>query len=173
MTLAQAKAHLNIPSGVTTDDAELTTLLDVASGLVEGDADRVFALTTASQLFDGGTDVFVLRVSPLASVTGVTVDGIAVAATAYDVDLQNGIVRTATTTRADTANVSIGYTAGSGTIPALAQHATLEALRHLWETQRGTGRARNARNGDAYTAGTSFSLPRRVKELLDPIRNVN
>lgn len=170
-SLAEAKTHLNIPTATTTFDTELTTFLDVASALVEGYADRVFAVTTSSQLFNGGGDTFLMRVSPLASVTSVSVDGTAIASDSYDVDLQNGIVRTVFDTAEGTANVSIGYTAG-GTVPALAKHATLETVRHLWQTQRGSMGQRNPLNGDDYTAGMSFSMPRRVMELLDPLRNV-
>jgi hypothetical protein len=112
-----------------------------------------------------------MQVSPLASVTGVSVDGTALSADEYDVDLQHGIVRTAVETAGGTANVSVAYTAG-GTVPALAKHATLETVRHLWQTQRGSMGQRNPLNGDDYTAGMSFSLPRRVMELLDPLRNV-
>lgn len=173
VSVSEAKTHLNIPAATTTFDTELGTFVDVASALVEGYADRVFALTTASQLFDGGGSVFLLTVSPITAVTGVTVDGTALAAGDFDTDIAKGIVKTVSPTREGTANVSIGYTAGSGTIPALAKHATLETVRHLWQTQRGSMGQRNPLNGDDYTAGMSFSMPRRVMELLDPLRNVN
>lgn len=149
------------------------TFVDVASALVEGYADKVFTLTTSSQLFDGGTDTFLLRQSPVTAVTSVTTDGTALASDGFDADIQNGIVRTVAVQAEGTANVSIAYTAGSATIPALAQHACLETVRHLWATQRGSMGGRNPLNGDDYVAGMSFSLPRRVMELLDPIRNVN
>ncbi len=172
VTTTQAKTHLNIPTATTTFDTEVATFVDVASSLVEGYADRVFSLTTSSQLFDGASDTYVLRVSPITAVTGVTIDGTALESTDYEVDIQNGIVRLVSEAAEGTANVSIAYTAGSATIPALAQHATLETVRHLWETQRGAGRGRPPMNGDDYVAGSSFSLPRRVMELLDPLRNV-
>jgi len=173
VSVAEAKTHLNIPSGTTTFDTELGVFVDVASALVEGYADRVFALTTSSQLFDGGGDVFLLRVSPVTGVTGVTVDGTALGSDTYEADIAKGIVKTNGTTAEGTANVSVAYTAGSATIPPLAKHATLETVRHLWATQRGSMGGRNPLNGDDYVAGMSFSMPRRVMELLDPLRNVN
>lgn len=172
VTLAEVKTHLNIPSNVTTEDDELEDFIDVASDLVEGYADRKFASTTGTSYFDGGGDVFVLPTSPVASVVSVTVSGTTLATSAYGVDLANGVVRTDTATYDDIQNVVIVYTAGSGTIPNLVKQATKEAVRHLWETQRGTGRGRNPRNGDEYAPGTGFSLPRRVMELLDPVRSV-
>lgn len=171
--MAQAKVHLNIPTATTSFDTEVTTFVDVASALVEGYADRVFSLNTSSQLFNGGTDTFILRQSPVTAVTAVVTDGTTLDSSAYDVDIANGIVRTVTAQATGTANVSVSYTAGSATIPALAQHATLETVRHLWQTQRGSMGARNPLNGDDYVAGMGFSLPRRVMELLDPLRNVN
>lgn len=171
--MAQAKVHLNIPTATTSFDTEVTTFVDVASALVEGYADRVFSLNTSSQLFNGGTDTFILRQSPVTTVTAVVTDGTTLDSSAYDVDIANGIVRTVTAQPVGTANVSVSYTAGSATIPALAQHATLETVRHLWQTQRGSMGARNPLNGDDYVAGMGFSLPRRVMELLDPLRNVN
>lgn len=173
VTMAQAKVHLNIPTATTSFDTEVTTFVDVASALVEGYADRVFSLNTSSQLFNGGTDTFILRQSPVTAVTAVVTDGTTLDSSAYDVDIANGIVRTVTAQPVGTANVSVSYTAGSATIPALAQHATLETVRHLWQTQRGSMGARNPLNGDDYVAGMGFSLPRRVMELLDPLRNVN
>lgn len=171
--MAQAKVHLNIPTATTSFDTEVTTFVDVASALVEGYADRVFSLNTSSQLFNGGTDTFILRQSPVTAVTAVVTDGTTLDSSAYDVDIANGIVRTVTAQPTGTANVSVSYTAGSATIPALAQHATLETVRHLWQTQRGSMGARNPLNGDDYAPGMGFSLPRRVMELLDPLRAVN
>lgn len=172
VTRAEVKTHLNIPSNVTTDDDELDDFIDVASDLVEGYADRKFTSMTGTSYFDGGGDLFVLPTAPVASVVSVAVSGVTLASTTYGVDLANGVVHTDTATYADTQNVTIVYTAGSATIPNLVKHATKEAVRHLWETQRGTGRGRNPRGGDDYTAGASFSLPRRVMELLDPLRSV-
>ena len=172
VTLTQAKTHLNVPTATTTYDDEITYFISVASDLVEGYADRKFALNTSSQLFDGGVALYILNVSPVTAVTGVTVDGTALASTAYDTDIQHGIVRLDSAAAEGTANVTISYMAGLASVPNLVQHATLETVRHLWQTQRGSMGARNPLNGDDYTAGMSFSLPRRVMELLDPLRNV-
>ena len=66
----------------------------------------------------------------------------------------------------------MSYTAGvdAGAVPDLAQHAVLETVRHLWETQRGTTATRAALVGDDYgRASTTYSLPSRVVELIDCI----
>jgi len=148
----------------------------VACALVQGDADRTWDATTITETADGGGSVFLLRQTPITAVTSVTVTtltgSMVLAATSYEVDEQAGVIRTITPTYAGTGNVAIVYTVGAA-VPPLAHHAALETTRHLWQTQRGSMGARNPLGGDEYTPGTSFSLPRRVMELLDPIRNVN
>lgn len=170
ITLAQAKTHLNITSSAT--DPELQSFVAVACALVQGYADRSWDVATVTQAFDGGGQDFVLHSSPITAVTTVAIDGATAAATSYTVDTDSGIVRTDWRTAPGRANVTVTYNVGSATVPALAQHAALETVRHLWATQRGTT-MRNVMPGEEYVVGTGFSLPRRVMELLDPIRNVN
>jgi len=171
VTLTQVKTHLNITT--TSDDTELTFFAGVATALVQGHADRIFEVTSLTQTFDGGTDTFVLRTSPLTTVTSVTVSGTALAAATYVADLQNGIVRTLARQPAGFGTVVIAFTVGSTDVPDLIEQATLEAVRHLWETQRGKRGGRQPREGDEYVPGTGYSLPRRVEELLDSLRNVS
>ena len=172
ITLAEAKIHLNIPAATLTHDAELTGLLATASALVEGYADRTWTATTVTETSNGGGSKILLRQSPVASVTSVSVAGVALAATAYEVDLAAGIIALRTPSAAGQANVTVVYAVG-GTVPDLAKQATKEAVRHLWQTQRGSMGGRNPLGGDDYSGGMAFSLPRRVQELLDPIRVVN
>ena len=172
ITLTEAKTHLNIPLTNTNFDAELTDFLSVATDLVQGYADRTWETATVTEIQDGGSDTFLLRSGPVTSVTSVTVDGVALAATAYTVNKPSGIVMTYSATREWSQNVTIVYVVGA-TVPALAKQATKEAVRHLWQTQRGSMGGRNPLGGEEYSAGMSFSLPRRVMELLDPIRAVN
>jgi hypothetical protein len=170
VTLTETKTHLNITT--TTNDVELQDFIDVACALVQGYADRTWDVGSVTETADGGGAVFLLRQSPVTSVTSVTVTGVLLASTAYEVDEANGIIRMYDYTTAGAGNVSIVYVVG-GSVPALARHAALETVRHLWQTQRGSMGARNPLGGDEYVPGTAFSLPRRVMELLDPIRNVN
>lgn len=177
ITRTQAKVHLNIPAGTTTFDDELDLFLTVACDLVQGYADRTWDVTTVTETADGGGCVFLLRQSPITSLTSVTVTkggtSTVLPATAYEFSASTGILRTLTETTEGNGNVSIVYAVGDASPPALAVHAALETMRHLWQTQRGSMGARNPLNGDDYTPGLGFSLPRRVMELLDPIRNVN
>ena len=185
-TLADVKTHLNIPSGTTTYDTELQAFIDTACALVQAYCDKTWDSATVVEHFDGGGvglgarvtggQVFVLRQSPIVSLTSITVADAngttaTLASTAYQFDQDHGIIRTWQRTLQGTANVTVTYVVG-GTAPALAVHAAKETVRHLWMTQRGGMGGRNPLSGEDYTMGVSFSLPRRVMELLDPLRSV-
>jgi len=63
----------------------------------------------------------------------------------------------------------VTYTGGRQVIPGRLQQAALEQIRHLWETQRG-GQPPAVLQGEqefTTTTGWSFSVPRRVLELLE------
>lgn len=177
ITRTQAKTHLNIPSATTTFDDELDMFITVACDLVQGYADRTWDVGSVTETADGGGRVFLLRQSPITALTSVTVSSggtsTVLPATAYEFSASTGILRCWQDTVEGTGNVSIVYAVGDASPPALAVHAALETMRHLWQTQRGSMGARNPLNGDDYVAGMGFSLPRRVMELLDPLRNVN
>ena len=171
VSLAQAKTHLNIKA--STNDDEVTYFLEVASDLVEEEAKRVWRDTTYTERHNGGTDAIVLFHSPVKSITSVTASGSVVSSADYRLTESTGLIRMASGTFAGgVGDVVVVYVAGATTVPNLAQHATLETLRHLWQTQRGTA-IRNPLNGDDYTPGTTFSLPQRAVELIAKLANHN
>lgn len=170
VTLPEAKTHLNITSA--SSDAELAVFVTVASDLVEDKADRVWRDTTFTEYHDGGTCDLVLLHSPVKSVTSVTDGGTVVASTEYTLYPANGLIRrTYGAFLGLPAPVTVVYVAGATTVPTLAKQATLETLRHLWQTQRGSMGARNPLSGDEFTAGSTFSLPLRVIELIEGLSN--
>lgn len=166
--LADAKAHLNVT--VTTYDAELRRFLDVATDLCESYTGRSLRRRTVTEALDGGRSSLVLRQAPVLSVTSVVVDGTTMSDLA--VDLPNGIVYTDDDESGiftpGRQTITVTYVAGWAAPPADVQQAVLETLRHLWTTQRGGMDGRNPFAGDEYAAGTGWSLPRRVIELLQP-----
>lgn len=170
ITLAEAKTHLNL-SASTASDTELNAMILVACELVQAYADRTWDVGSVTQTFDGGGDTFLLAQSPITSVTSVTVSGTALAATAYSASLSAGIVWTDVPTTCDRQNVVIVYAVGAASPPTLAKQGALETVRHLWQTQRGTT-VRQPLVGDEYPTGEGYSLPRRVQELLDPLRAI-
>jgi hypothetical protein len=67
-------------------------------------------------------------------------------------------------------NVSVTYVAGYVNPPMAAKQGVLEIIRHLWQTQRGAMNVmgRN-QTGDEFYPASTYSLPRRAMELLDPV----
>jgi len=67
-------------------------------------------------------------------------------------------------------NITVSYVAGYVNPHPQAKQGVLELVRHLWQTQRGSMNviSRN-QNGDDFYSASTFSMPRRVMELLDPI----
>jgi hypothetical protein len=166
-TLAEAKTHLNITTSAT--DAEISALLTVASDLVEEKADRVWRDTTYTEKHTGGTPDIVLFHSPVKSITSVTDAGTVISSGSYTLIAETGLIHLTTGDFAGGRyEVVVVYVAGATTIPSLAKQATLETLRHLWQTQRGTV-ARNPLNGDDIDTRSTFSLPLRASELLDKL----
>jgi uncharacterized phiE125 gp8 family phage protein len=180
ITLAQAKTFLNITG--TQSDAELTDFIAAASQVIVNKIGPVSGSPTVSEWHDGGSSRIVLRhQGPLQSVTsvtetygtvtyaltGITLDGAPVAtAYGYTVDLDRGlIVRRASGVAipfaAGTQNIHVTYVAGYSTIPADLIQATQLLLKHMWDTQRA---AKGPGSGPG--AGDSFTLPRRVEEIL-------
>lgn len=166
-TLAEAKTHLNITT--STNDAELTAFITVASDLVEEQADRVWRDTTYTEKHTGGTSDVVLFHSPVKSITSVVDDGSTIAPSAYTLISETGLIHLNDNVfQGGRYEVVVTYVAGATTVPSLARQATLETLRHLWQTQRGTV-ARNPMNGDDIDTRSTFSLPMRAIELIDKI----
>lgn len=168
VSLADAKAHLNITT--TVYDEELRRFLGAATEMCESWVGRPLRRRTVSETHDGGRTVLLLRQVPVISVTSVVEDGTTVSDYALDAD--NGLLYRddtgAATWAGERQDVTVAYVAGWTAPPADVQQAVLEALRHLWTTQRGGMDARTPFSGDEYASGTGWSLPRRVMELLQP-----
>lgn len=170
VSLAEAKAHLQIADTTTTYDDEITRFVDVVTELCESYTGTALYARTVTETHDGGDTVLLLRRLPVVSVTSVVVDGTTQSTDSYAVDTVSGLVRSlAGAIGSDPQDTVVTYRAGRSTVPARARHAALEALRHLWATQRGA-MSRASLNGDDYVSGMGWSLPRRVMELLDDLR---
>lgn len=173
-TLAEAKTHLNIPTGTTTHDVELAVFITVASDLVEEKADRIWRDTTYTEYHDGGTCDIVTLHSPVKTLTSVTDFGSVVDSANYVLTAATGRIHLLYGTfTGGESQVVVVYTAGVATVPAVVKQATLETLRHLWQTQRGSMGSRNPLSGDDYASGSAFTLPNRVIELIDRLSNHN
>lgn len=173
VTLADAKAQLNIPVTDTSEDAELQGFVDAATAAVETQLGQVVEpRTVVDQLdFSSGATSFLLRSVPVISLTSiVSLDGTqtwTAAPPVMYVDAASGLV-TVLSGAPVLGSVLATYQAGMAVVPANVRLAALIIIQHLWETQRGTMGVQLGGDADNYVAGRGFAIPRRAIELLGP-----
>lgn len=177
VTLSDAKTHLNITA--STYDTELQSFIDRAAAAAERRLGHPMVVASVVETHDGGAPALRLRRVPehpgVVAITTVTEDGAAVSSGGYVLNAAAGLLYRGTSSSPDTwasgtQNVVVTYTSGYATVPDDMKLATLELVRHLWTTQRGGMDGRNAFAGDDYPAGSGWTFPRRVVEVLDSYR---
>ena len=182
VSLDDAKYHLNIPATDTSQDAELTRMIDAAADLCEQYVGAVLGRRTyTAELYDGNNEFLRLRNPKAISITSVYENGALLAAAAYALDpTGQRLYRVGSGTLYATNsygywtggmnNISVTYVSGFVNPPAAAKQGVLEVIRHLWQTQRGSMSVmgRNLAGDETYQTPT-YSLPRRAMELLDPV----
>ncbi len=161
-TLPEFKAWLRITG--TGDDAKLTDVLTSASEWVEWRIGGPLEVTEITERVRTRGWTMAPSKRPLVDVVSVTWERAStpVAATAYEVDPTNGLIRFYRPLFPGW--YVLVYEAGLASIPYRAKNAGLELGRHLWLTQNGSvGRGRN---DDDIPTPMGFAVPRRVEELL-------
>lgn len=74
-SITALKLHLDIPAATTAQDALLTQLLDQASAAIESHCQRRFEAGSRTEYYSGdGTEILLLRHTPVRSVTNVWLD---------------------------------------------------------------------------------------------------
>ncbi|WP_020118813.1 hypothetical protein [Streptomyces canus] len=189
--LASVKAHLNLPTTDTSQDAELQGFI-LAAGDLARDVVGPMLPEQHTEWHNGGSPTITLDWQPVASVQSVTEYvsastwvlteqplGTSTDAYGYTVDLDKGqIVRRATGGAVSfprgIKNVKVVYTAGTGgTIPWTVRLGALELIRHLFQLTQQGGRPRfggAALDGESMGVPTGFALPQRVLELWQPFK---
>lgn len=180
VSLDEVKSHLNITS--TTNDEEIRRFIDAATDLCEQYVGCVLGRQTfANEAYDGNTDQIRLRNPRAMSVTSVVENGRTLASTDYTLDPTGQRLMRLTTGALSSPsyfgawapgvnNVVVSYVSGFINPPPAAKQGVLETVRHLWQTQRGTVNAiSRSQSGDDYYPASTYSLPRRAMELLDPV----
>lgn len=179
--LDEVKAHLNIPTTVLTDDSELLRVIDAATDLAQNYCGIILGRKTFTETYNGGGGGYlVLRHPNAISITSVVEDSVTlVSGTDYYLDLSgqrlvrigtSGLYWTNTTGNWSPGiqNVVVTYVAGYTNPPASVRQGVLEIIRHLWQTQRGAMVALGQGTADEFYPASTYSLPRRAMELLDP-----
>lgn len=167
VTLAEAKAHLNIERD--DQDDEIQSHLDAAEAAV---AKRVGALepTAVTERVRGCAASLVLTSLPAVSLTSVT----AVGGDALDVsDLYVGpagvVEYEESSTWFGSRAYTVVYEAGHDPLPNDLRQAVLEMTRHLWAAQRGGGTRPGSPPSTELSntlPGSSIALPFRVAQLI-------
>jgi len=181
VSLADTKAHLNIPATHTADDEELRGFIEAATAVVERHVGAVVP-TDHVETFDGGREAVVLSHAPVLAVTSVTEDGAAVGPDGYTLDATSGVLRRRIGVspycwRPGVDTVTVAYTAGLRSVPANYSRAALIIIRHMWETQRAGGGGRPGLSEevpDSYTVNPqAYTVPYRAIELLgEPVSGI-
>ena len=179
VSLDEVKAHINYPASITTDDAELMRFIDAGIEVAQNYTGLILGRQTFTENYDGKDYLIRLRHPKAISITSITESGTALASTAYYLDY-NGqrVYRLGSSNFGSTnsygywangvQNIVITYVAGFVKPPAVARQGTLEIIKHLWESQRGSKSVIGKPNDD-YSPSVTYSLPRRIAELLDQI----
>ena len=170
LSLADARAALNLPSAAMADDDELLLYIAATTSVIE-DITGPILTATRIETFDGwlAAGPALHLYSYPTTITSVTEDGVTLTSDGYKLGsggvLWRGLGRSWSTR--EPANITVTFTVGDGTVPANVVLAAREELRHLWQV--GQVAARPALGGDqapgTYTP-TGFAVPRRVIELL-------
>lgn len=169
--LSEAKTHLQITSD--RHDAELQDFIDAAETRLAHEVGPLAPVEVVER--HTGPGPLILRQIPVVEVSGVTEQDIAVDAADLDADLNTGILYRTGSFSTYPRGTVVTYTAGYETLPADLRQGVLELIRHLWDTQRGSGPGGARANllnpdGDPTTAAglAAYTLPNRVKELIAP-----
>ncbi|WP_433382797.1 hypothetical protein [Streptosporangium sp. CA-115845] len=170
VTLAEAKAHLNIPASRTGDDEEISRFIGALTAPIERHVGIVLPVTVTERCW-GGRRSLLLAHRPVQSIGSVTLPGgRTVPGSGYDLDGDAGVLHRMAGGHLscwERGRIAVVYTAGLAAVPAHVRQAALIILGHLWETQRGTmGTARATRDDEVWDPRFGYSIPRRALELL-------
>ncbi|MCT9932448.1 phage gp6-like head-tail connector protein [Planotetraspora sp. A-T 1434] len=171
ISLAEAKAQLNIASTDTTDDEEISGFIRSVTAICERYAGAIVRRTHVEKHRGGyGIALAWAPVLSLTSVAAVETGGVDQEVADLDLDGPTGIVQ-----RKDGRYMRgpfrVSYVAGRTEVPPDIRQAALIILQHVWDTQRGQmGTVRGRSSEEPWDPRKGFSIPRRALELLgDPM----
>jgi len=172
VSLDDARRFLGLTDRDAARDEFLRDLIDEATDAVEAYTRRIWRQQTVTEKHDGGTRSLRLRRFPVTSVT--TVVEFSTTTTAYVFDQHTGVIHRGSTYsgggynwQPGVQNVTVTYVAGPTTVPPRVRGAVLEALREIYNAQRGGSGLPRQQGG----ADGSVILNARVKQLLEHDRS--
>jgi hypothetical protein len=183
LSMSDAKAALQIPAGVTTNDEQVRSMVEAVTYVIEDYRKDVVVRRTIVEPIDAQFDSLssrrlVLRWAPVLSVTSIVrpIDGATWAGSDITVlDPNSGVIITYGTpfyASAFRGGLVATYVAGRSVIPANYVEAAKVVLKHLWEIQQTPGMGSQV-FGDTISTGEAkvmtglgYALPNRAAELL-------
>jgi hypothetical protein len=173
ITLADAKAQLNITDTDATRDTELQTYVDAATNIVEYHCGPVSATAVVETHWTGDVTTVVLRRSPVTTVTSVvpamTTDTSTYNPSVFLLDSTGGLLRTTDGTLWSYP-ITVTYTAGRSSVPAAMNLAARIIVAHLWSTQYGASDYQTPIDDTTTLPALGYAIPNRALELLAPYR---
>lgn len=176
ISLAEAKAHLNMSQSRTKDDEELRAMIEAATSVVERHRNEIVARRTfVEHAVMGTSSRMALMHTPVISVTSIVDSSGAVFDPAgWVLDGQNGTLTKAGGGWSRNADLVVTYEAGYAQIPAHYLLAAKIIMAHLWQTQRiqqvgpqpTLGGASRRDEQIVTPSGLGFAIPHRAIELL-------
>lgn len=179
VTLAEAKAYLNMAATPTTSDDELGVFIDRAEAAVVRKCGPLTA-TAVTERVRGGGPMLSVEQTPILSLTSVTPVGGSALTSSLVTAARAGVIEQETGGAFGSRWYDVTYTAGwAATAPDLPEdlrNGVLELLRHLWDTQRPGGARRPGSAPSDTTAntvpGAAYLWPHRATQLLAPYEKV-
>jgi len=166
ISVAQAKAHLNITAG--TSDAEIQAFVDSCEAAIARHVGPLSATAVTAEASGGGR-ALILPTTPAISLTSVTDDAGTTVPTADLHINSDGIVTYNGGGTFAAAWYTVTYQAGRATLPDDLMLAVLELLRHKWRASQRGGTNRNQAEMLANTLpGAAYTFPFAVTELMAP-----
>lgn len=179
VSLASAKAKLDIPATDSSSDEELREFIEATTAAVEFFVGPV-ARRTVQQVVRGDRDAWVLHTTPVLAVTAITPLQTwqqAIDPSVLDVDTHTGILRRTDGLWFFSGDYRVTYAAGRALVPPNVSLAARLILQHLWRTNFGASRGlAGIGGGEDFLAteqvpGFGYAIPNRALQLLQADRD--
>lgn len=178
-SLADARAMLNEPSGVTTYDAKISQYIRSVTGFMEKFCGPIVVQQVTERQRAGG--MFIALNKPpvyqpssqphqIISMTPVLTYGLMYDLSLLTVEMKTGIVRHSAGLPFIYGPYDVTYTAGRPVISEAILTAGEIILKHMWEVERGGSGRVGGLGADDTTVMWGFAVPNRALELLEPER---
>ena len=174
-TLANVKAWLGLPQ--VADDAVIARLISGVSANIQAWLGRTIALATYTETRDGsGNAAIILKHAPVASITSLAINGLAVPAATgladngYRLAGRKLVLNTSLFTRA-VGNVAVVYQAGYATTPPDLEQAAIELIALRYRERDRIGHTSKTLAGETVAFFTG-DMPASVKTVLMQYREV-